>query len=199
MDSLSILSVLDLLSDLLISVLTPEDGWSARFVLRVALSTLMLYCYLVVLARLFGSRTFASFTSYDFLTNVAAGSLVASAIMGPNVVEGGLGLLVLVLLQAIVSGASARWRTASRVFDNAPVVLVARGQLQRQAIRQSRVSEAIIAQNLRKAGVTDLSRVRFAVLESGGTLSVVQGDPDDWPERRDKGADPDGAPVPPVL
>ncbi|WP_299365129.1 DUF421 domain-containing protein [uncultured Paracoccus sp.] len=199
LDSSSALSILDLLSDLVIGVLTPEDGWSARFVLRVGLSTVMLYCYIVVLARLFGSRTFASFTSYDFLTNIAAGSLVASAIMGPNVVEGGLGLLVLVLLQAIVSGASARWRPASRAFDNAPVVLVARGRLQRQAIRQSRVSEAIIAQHLRQAGVTDLSRVRFAVLESGGNLSIVQGDPEDWLDDMDSGfADPHVPPNPSV-
>ncbi|GGL85283.1 hypothetical protein GCM10010840_24020 [Deinococcus aerolatus] len=154
--------------------MTPENGWSVRLVVRIMLSTALLFGYIVVLARTFGARTFATFTSYDFLTNVAAGSLVASAILGKSVVESSLSLLVLVGLQAVVSGLSARSERAQRVFDNGPVVLVERGQIRREAMRRARVSDAILQEELRQAGVNSVEGVAFAVLESGGRISVLQ-------------------------
>ncbi|WP_188972283.1 DUF421 domain-containing protein [Deinococcus aerolatus] len=165
---------MELLWNVLINLMTPENGWSVRLVVRIMLSTALLFGYIVVLARTFGARTFATFTSYDFLTNVAAGSLVASAILGKSVVESSLSLLVLVGLQAVVSGLSARSERAQRVFDNGPVVLVERGQIRREAMRRARVSDAILQEELRQAGVNSVEGVAFAVLESGGRISVLQ-------------------------
>ncbi len=156
-------------------LLTPEGGWDARLLLRIVLSTSILFGYIVLLARTFGSRTFATFTSYDFLTNVAAGSLVASAILGKSIVEASLSLLVLVILQSLVSAWSARSRRAQQVFDNAPVVLVENGVVRQEAMKQARISQAILEQKVREAGVEDVSEVKFAVLESGGNISVVKG------------------------
>ena len=160
--------------EIIADILTPAEGWSLRFVLRVVFSAMLLYGYVVLIARNFGSRSFASFTSYDFLTNVAAGSLVASAIMGPDIVAGSLGLAVLVILQAVVSGAAARWSWFARVSDNPPVVLVAHGRMQHAAMRQARVSPAILAQHMRSAGTLSLEDVRYAVLESGGRINIIQ-------------------------
>lgn len=165
---------MELLWTVLVDLLTPESGWSLRLVVRVIVSTVLLFGYVVVLARTFGARTFATFTSYDFLTNVAAGSLVASAILGRSIVESSLSLLVLVGLQATVSALSARSERAQRVFDNGPVVLVERGQIRREAMRQARVSDAILHEELRQAGVNSVEGVAFAVLESGGRISVLQ-------------------------
>lgn len=166
---------MDLIPAILADLLTPPEGWSLRFVLRVIFATVLLYGYVVLIARGFGSRSFASFTSYDFLTNVAAGSLVASAIMGPDIVAGSLGLAVLVILQAAVSGASARWPGFARLSDNAPVVLVAHGRMQHAAMRRARVTPANLSEHMRRAGALSLADIRYAVLESGGTISIVQG------------------------
>lgn len=164
---------MDLLLSTLSQILTPEGGWRPEFALRIFLSTALLFGYVVVLARTFGSRTFATFTSYDFLTNVAAGSLVASAILGKNLIEASLSLLCLVALQWAVSAWSARSERVQAAFDNGPVVLVEHGALRPEAMRGARVSRAILDQNLRAAGVP-LAEVHLAVLESGGTISVIR-------------------------
>lgn len=157
------------------NILTPQDGWSVNLIVRVFLSSTLLLAYVIALARSFGSRTFASFTSYDFLTNVAAGSLVASAILGDSIVESALSILVLVLWQWLVSRLSAQSKAAQRVFDNEPVVLIENGELREKAMHRARVSQGNLHQQLRDAGVTEVSQVRFAVLESGGTITVVKG------------------------
>lgn len=165
---------MDLLWSVLTDLLTPQGGWSLRLVLRIVLSSLLLLGYVIVLARTFGSRTFASFTSFDFLVNIAAGSLVASAILGDSIVEAGLSLLVLVLAQWGLSAWAARSEAAQETFDNAPVVLVENGQVREAAMRRSRVARATLHQTMRDAGVTELEAVKFAVLESGGTISIVK-------------------------
>lgn len=164
---------MDILWSTLLELLTPEGGWHASLMLRIVLSTTLLFGYVVLLARTFGARTFATFTSYDFLTNIAAGSLVASAILGRSLVESSLSLLVLVLLQAGVSAWSARSERARRTFDNEPAVLVEHGRWRDDTLRRSRVSRAMVQQAMRAAGVTEVEQVRFAVLESGGGISVM--------------------------
>ena len=165
---------MELLWSVLTDLLTPQGGWSLRLIVRVVLSTLLLLGYIIVLARTFGARTFASFTSFDFLSNVAAGSLVASAILGESIVEAGLSLLVLVLAQWGISAWGARSEAVQETVDNSPVVLVENGVLRADAMRRSRVARATLDGQMRGAGVTDLAGVKFAVLESGGTISIVK-------------------------
>jgi len=165
---------MELLWSVLTDLFTPQGGWSLQLILRTVLSSLLLLGYVIVLARTFGSRTFASFTSFDFLVNIAAGSLVASAILGDSVVEAGMSLLVLTVAQWGISAWGARSEAVQKTFDNSPVVLVEHGQVREDAMRGSRVARATLHQNMRDAGVTDLAGVKFAVLESGGTISIVK-------------------------
>jgi len=94
------------------------------------------------------------------------------------VVESSLSLLTLVLLQWLVSALGARSSAVQAVVDNPPVLLIHNGVLLEAALRQARVSHATLDQQMRSAGVLDLKQVRFAVLESGGTISVLSGEPD---------------------
>ena len=164
------------LGSVLQDILTPQGGWSAEFVVRVALSVLLLFALVIFIAHFFGPRTFASFTSFDFLINVTAGSLVASSIMGQNLVGGALSLLCLAALQWLISLISARSQRWHDLVDNPPVVLIERGQYLRDAMRRARVSPQSLEQQLRSQGVTDVNKVQFAILESGGSISVISGD-----------------------
>lgn len=164
--------------DILLSVarqlLTPEGGWSVEVIVRVVAGTLGVFAFVVLLARIAGTRTFASFTTYDFLTNVAAGSLVATAITSGRLVEPCLGLLVLVIAQWVVSKSSAISSRVQKVVDNAPVTLVENGERREDAMREARVSETLLQQSLRQAGAEGVADVERAVLESGGTISVMK-------------------------
>lgn len=157
-------------------ILTPQGGWSLEFVLRVFFSTLLVFAFVILVARLFGPRTFASFTSFDFLINIVAGSLVASAILGQNLIGSALALATLAILQAATSGLSARLRGFHDMVDNPPVVLIENGQLLRGRMHRVRVSEQSLMQKLRAKGVTEILKVRLAVLESGGDISVIRGE-----------------------
>lgn len=153
-----------------------------QFLLRVVLSSLLVYVYVILVARTFGPRTFASFTSFDFLINVAAGSLVATAIAGQNLVEGVIAIACLAVLQAITSRWGARSERFHDLVDNPPVVLVENGRALSKNMLHARISRQSLDQKLRDQGITSLSKVHLAVLESGGSISVLQGDASERPE-----------------
>lgn len=159
--------------------LIPEGGWSVQFVVRTVYSTALVFAYVILIARAFGARTFASFTSFDFLINIAAGSIVASSILGENIAGGALALGTLAVLQWIISKVNAVSSAGHRILDNPPTVLMERGRFLRDEMRRVRVSEQSIMQKLRNQGVTDMGKVRLAVLESGGNISIVSGGPDE--------------------
>ena len=60
-----------------------------------------------------------------------------------------------------------------RIICGKPCFLVIRGVIQQRMMRKSRFTVDELAEELRKGGVTDISTVEYAVLETDGTLNVV--------------------------
>ena len=72
----------------------------------------------------------------------------------------------------------ALWR---RDLIGTPALLVQNGHILEPALRRESVAVDDVLQALREHGVADLSKVKLAVLEVDGTISVV---PDDAPSTR---------------
>jgi uncharacterized membrane protein YcaP (DUF421 family) len=68
----------------------------------------------------------------------------------------------------------ASWwsKNAERLFEGVPKILVRNGQVRRLALIQERITRSELIEALRREGCTSLSRVRFAVLETDGTITV---------------------------
>lgn len=78
-------------------------GWDGA--VRVVVAGILAYASIVVLVRVSGKRTLASMNAFDFIVNIALGSLLASLILSRDVpiVDGVAGFLVLLGLQFAVS------------------------------------------------------------------------------------------------
>ncbi|MDD4253169.1 MAG: DUF421 domain-containing protein, partial [Methanoculleus horonobensis] len=80
------------------------------FLVRVLIVGVCAYVALVIIVRLSGKRTLSSMNAFDFIVNVAVGSILASTIVSRDVslAEGVLALGILVVLQYAVSWSSVR-------------------------------------------------------------------------------------------
>ena len=78
-------------------------GWDGA--VRVVVAGILAYASIVVLVRVSGKRTLASMNAFDFIVNIALGSLLASLILSRDVpiVDGVAAFLVLLGLQFAVS------------------------------------------------------------------------------------------------
>jgi uncharacterized membrane protein YcaP (DUF421 family) len=78
----------------------------------------------------------------------------------------------LFVLIFVVNYVSWRSKNAERLFEGVPKILVRNGQVRGLALIQERITRSELIEALRREGCTSLSRVRFAVLETDGTITV---------------------------
>lgn len=153
------------------------DNWFSLF--RILIVGTASYAVLVVYIRLFGKRTLSKMNAFDLIVTVALGSTLATVIVSEEVklAEGLFALLLLCALQFAVAFTAVRWPLAERLIKSEPTLLVHRGSLLRAAMRRERVTEDEVFAAVRAQGINDLDRVGAAVLESDGSVSVVEGPP----------------------
>lgn len=142
----------------------------------ILLATVGVYAAVIVLTRLSGVRALAKMSSFDLAATVAVGSIVAStALASTPLANGVLALGMLYGLQYLV--ATLRRRNALHgAVDNAPLLLMADGEVHEANLSHARVSREELWSQLRLSGVTSRSQVRAVIMETTGDMSVLTGD-----------------------
>ena len=152
------------------------DGWTG--VLRVVIVGVLAYAALLVMLRASGKRTLAKLSAFDFVVTIALGSTLSTVLLSADValVEGIVAMVLLVALQYVVAGLSARSDRVESLVKSAPTLVYRAGFLP-AVMRTCRVSEDDLRQAARTSGRTDLDGVGAIVLESDGTLSILDAAP----------------------
>ena len=148
------------------------------FIRGLILSTIAM-CWVVVLVRVNGLRSFSKMTNFDFVMTVAIGSLLAGAGQSSSWSTFAQALTAMAAL-FVVQYVAARLRKSSDRFEsaiqNTPVILMRDGRILDEALQETRVAESDLIAKLREANVLDFEDVRAVVLETTGDISVLHGD-----------------------
>ena len=147
-------------------------------VLQMALRTVVVYAASLAIIRV-GSRRFLSKASaFDMVVAIMLGSIMSRAINGsaPFLPTLGSGA-ILVGIHWVLAALAYRIDWLGPIVKGSAIALVTDGMVDRAAMQRAGVSAHDLQQALRaQAGVTDPSRVRLAVLERDGTISVLPSD-----------------------
>ncbi|SER76333.1 Uncharacterized membrane protein YcaP, DUF421 family [Lentzea xinjiangensis] len=149
------------------------DSWTG--LLRVVVVGACAYAALVLLLRLAGKRTLAKMNAFDLVVTVALGSTLATVLLTSSVAlaEGVLALALLICAQFAVAWTSVRVPLVRRAVKATPTLLVWRGRLRAEVLRDQRVSHAEVLQAVRAQGQGGLDQVVAVVLETDGSFSVI--------------------------
>lgn len=149
------------------------DSWAD--LVRIVLVGAAAYVVLVSVLRLSGKRALSQLNAFDFVVTVALGSVLATTLLNTDVslAEGATALGLLIGLQYLVATISARWPRARNGITSQPVVLLADGRVQYDALKRQRLTESELYQAVRMNGTGDLAQVKAVILESNGTFSVI--------------------------
>ena len=150
------------------------DSWSG--LLRVLVVGTLAYVALVLLLRASGKRTLAKLNAFDLIVTVALGSTLATVLLSKSValVEGLLAFALLAGLQYLVAWLSVRFPRFSDLVKSEPTLLLHHGRFLEGAMRGQRVTRAEVLSALRGSGAADPAEVAAVVLETDGSLSVIQ-------------------------
>ena len=144
----------------------------------IVLRTVVVYLVLLVLLRVSGKRALGQMTPIDLLVLLIISNAVQNAMVGPDTsLNGGiLAAITLVAVNWLVARLGLRSSWLRERLLGTPSLLVDNGKFVEEHLRREGITEDEVMQALREHGVDDLAKVRMAVLEVDGTISVV---PDD--------------------
>lgn len=174
----------------------------AASMVRTVLAAILVYAAAVIVLRVAGKRAIAKLSAFDFVITIALGSVIATTVLSREtpIVNGALGLVVLLALQRALSFATTRWRVVRGIVESRPRLLVHRGRLLEEALHEEHVGEDEVRAALRRHGIGRITDVEAVVLETDGSISVIAEASDDtalcdvrgWAAREGEGSEPRG-------
>lgn len=148
-------------------------GWPS--LARILVVGSAAYVALIALLRIGGKRTLARMNAYDFVITVSFGSTLATTLLSKDtaLAEGVLALALLVALQYAVAWTGTRSERVRKLVRNEPALIVWDGSPIEDRMRQERVAADDVLAAARANGVPSLDDVGAAVLETDGSISII--------------------------
>lgn len=137
--------------------------------------TILLYFSLVVVVRLMGKRQIGEMEPAEFVVAILIADLASVPMQdtGIPLLYGLAPIFTVLTLELILSYLSFRHVGFRRIFCGKPVILMENGKILYRSLMKTRISVNELVEHLREQGIVELETVRFAVLETNGTISVL--------------------------
>ena len=148
------------------------------YILEILFRTTIIYIYTLLLLRLIGGRSVSQLSLIEFLLVIALGSAVGDALFYPQVplLHAMAVITLVVAADKVLDKLTVHFRTAKRVLDGEPTMLVRDGQTVFENLREQNIGDAELRSRLRTKGIRNLGEVEFAFSEPGGVISVFRYD-----------------------
>jgi len=137
--------------------------------------TLIIYAVLLTALRLMGKRQLGELAPSELVVAVLISDLAAHPLqdIGIPLVYGLIPAFTLLCCELLLSGFSVRSLRFHALLAGRPCLLIRDGRIDQREMRRNRFTLDELRYELRKAGVTDVSAVRYAVLETDGTVNLL--------------------------
>ncbi len=89
-------------------------------------------------------------------------------------------------MHRLTAGLRSHFKPIGSSLDGVPLVLLNRGRWHEEAMTGMRLSDQDVMHSAREKGLTDLSKVRYAVLERVGTISILEETPEKQQAEKDR-------------
>ena len=143
-------------------------------VIAVARS-IVLYLVIVIGIRLLGKHQVSELEPAEFVLALIIAD-VASVPMqdyGIPLLMGVIPIITLLCLSMILSVLTLKSLKLRAVLTGVPSILIRNGQVDQKELRRNRMTLDEVLEELRLQGFTELTSVRYAVLETNGQLSIL--------------------------
>ncbi len=144
--------------------------------------TIFMYFFVIFAYRLMGKKEVGQLSIIDLIVSILIAELVALSIESKNndILISVIPILVLVGVQIFVSFITLKSDKIRNIIDGKPTVIIKDGKLNFTEMSKLRYSLDDLLTQLRLQGVKSIDKVKYAILENNGDLSVFN-DNSDYP------------------
>lgn len=142
----------------------------------VLIRAIIIYVAVILALRIMGKRQIGEMTPHELVitilvSQVAIIPLQDNAMPLANMV---IPILIFVSLEIIASALSMKSIGFRNVIQGKPIFVIKNGKLDEKQLRRLRITVDDLIDALREKGYFDISSVQDAVVETNGTISVLQ-------------------------
>ena len=153
-------------------ILTEKGGF---LMLISFIRAVILYLALILAIRLMGKRQLGQMEPTEFVVTMLIADLASVPMQdeGIPLLSGLIPILVVLAIELLLSVVVYHSVPLRRFFCGKPVVLMENGRLIQENMKKTRVNPDELTEFLRIQGVTDLTTVQYAILETNGSVSAL--------------------------
>jgi len=141
----------------------------------LVLRAVIVFFAIFLVTRVIGRRELSTMEPFDLILLIITGDLMQQAVTQSDYsLTGGLTVLATIaLLTVALSYISFKVPKLRPLLDGEPLVLVQDGEIIERNLRRERITVDELLAEARQQQVASIDRIRFAVLETNGRISVI--------------------------
>ena len=142
----------------------------------LVLRATVVFAFVVLLTRVIGKRELSTLQPIDLVLLIVLGDALQQGLTQDDYSLTGAILVVstIALLQVFTSWIAYRFPRSRPVLEGEPIIVIHNGELIERNLQRERLTIEDIAEEARKQQIAQLSEVRFAVLETSGSISFIK-------------------------
>jgi len=163
--------------------------------------TVILYLLIIAGIRLMGKRQVGELEPSELVLALIIADLAAVPMQdfGIPLLSGVIPILTLLSVTMIISVLSMKSVKFRALLCGRPSIIVENGKLKQAEMQKNRFTVDELMEELRMKGITDISTVKYAILETNGQISVLPFSDQKPPAAKDIGVAPEEAGLPLVI
>ncbi len=144
--------------------------------LTIIFRTIALYVLVIFSMRIMGKRQIGDMQPSDLVVTLLISEIAAIPIQDPAnpILISVISIFVLVTLEIILSVIIMKSGFVNKITNGQSAIVIKDGKILQKQLKRLRVTVPDIIELLRAQGIFDINEVSFAILESNGSLSVLQ-------------------------
>lgn len=144
--------------------------------------TIFMYFFIIFVYRLMGKKEVGQLSIVDLIVSILIAELIALSIQedSKSIFISVVPILVLVGVQIFISFITLKNDKLRYIIDGKPTIIIKNGKLNFTEMSKLRYSLDDLLTQLRLQGVKSIDKVKYAILENNGNLSVFN-DNSDYP------------------
>ena len=163
--------------------------------LTLFLRAVFLDLFVLLVLRLTGKRQVSDLQPYDLLMTLIIADLASTAIADTDIplLYSVVPILALYLVQQALAKLCLKSSAIRRLVCGTPQILILDGVLQEKIMQRTNYTVRDLLDSLRSKDIFDVGEVAYAILETNGTVSVLEKAAFQQPNKRELGLEPGSA------
>ncbi|MFL6563039.1 MAG: DUF421 domain-containing protein [Bacillus sp. (in: firmicutes)] len=144
--------------------------------ITIMFRTIFLYAIILVIFRVMGKREIGELSVLDLVVFIMIGEMAVVAIERSHtpLLETVVPMVLLMLIQIVLAILSLKSKKFRNLIDGKPSIIINKGKIDEIAMRKQRYNFDDLMTQLREKNIRSIADVEFAILESSGSLSVIE-------------------------